>query len=177
MPVSEIMHARGVDYAGSLAPEIQFDQTFSAAVVAGSGDIEGSKRLIEFLSSARTSEAIRKAEWSRSRPQGRSKPRPNMAHVGSRANEQFRTAGAAGHVGPDLVNAARQIQQRRIVKFGWRKESICCSPALITGCDARIASFGAGYLPDYVLKLALRKFAIGDAIEQHVRQLSTPQDA
>jgi molybdate transport system substrate-binding protein len=59
MPVSEILHAPGVDYAGSLAPEIQFVQTFSAAVVAGSGDIEDSKRLIEFLTSARASEAIR----------------------------------------------------------------------------------------------------------------------
>jgi molybdate transport system substrate-binding protein len=59
MPVSEIVHAAGVDFAGSLAPEIQFVQTFSAAVVAGSGDTEGSKRLIEFLASARASEAIR----------------------------------------------------------------------------------------------------------------------
>ena len=61
MPVSEIVHAPGVDFAGSLAPEIQFVQTFSAAVVAGSGEIEASKRLIEFLSSARASEAIRKS--------------------------------------------------------------------------------------------------------------------
>src|SRR5436190_10834172 len=60
MPVSEIVHAAGVDLAGSIAPEIQFVQTFSAAVVAGSGEIEGSKRLIEFLASARASEAIRK---------------------------------------------------------------------------------------------------------------------
>ena len=59
MPVSEIVHAPGVDLAGKIAPEIQFVQTFSAAVVAGSGDIEGSKRLIEFLASARASEAIR----------------------------------------------------------------------------------------------------------------------
>ena len=59
MPVSEIVHAPGVDYAGSLAPEIQFVQTFSAAVVAGSGDIENSKRLIEFLASTRASEVIR----------------------------------------------------------------------------------------------------------------------
>src|SRR6516162_5641184 len=44
MPVSEIVHARGVDYAGSLAPEVQFVQTFSAAVVVGSGDMEVSKR-------------------------------------------------------------------------------------------------------------------------------------
>src|SRR4029434_6040210 len=58
MPVSEIVHAPGVAFAGSIAPEIQFVQTFSAAVVAGSGNIEGSKRLIEFLASARASEAI-----------------------------------------------------------------------------------------------------------------------
>ena len=59
LPVSEIMHARDVELAGSVAPEIQFVQTFSAAVVAGSGDIEGSKRLIGFLASARASEEIR----------------------------------------------------------------------------------------------------------------------
>jgi len=59
MPVSEILHTPGVDFAGSLAPEIQFVQTFSAAVVAGSGEIEASKRLIEFL--ARASEAIKKS--------------------------------------------------------------------------------------------------------------------
>jgi molybdate transport system substrate-binding protein len=52
------VHAPGVAFAGSIAPEIQFVQTFSAAVVAGSGNIEGSKRLIEFLASARASEAI-----------------------------------------------------------------------------------------------------------------------
>jgi molybdate transport system substrate-binding protein len=61
MPVSEIVHAPGVDFAGSLAPEIQFVQTFSAAAVAGSADIESSKRLIEFLASPRASEAIRKS--------------------------------------------------------------------------------------------------------------------
>jgi molybdate transport system substrate-binding protein len=48
-----------VSKAGSIALEIQFVQTFSAAVVAGSGHIEGSKRLIEFLASARASETIR----------------------------------------------------------------------------------------------------------------------
>jgi hypothetical protein len=37
----------------------QFVQTFSAAVVAGSAEIEDSKRLIEFLASSRASEAIR----------------------------------------------------------------------------------------------------------------------
>src|SRR6516165_6715505 len=61
MPVSEIVHAAGVDSAGSIAPEIQFVQTFSAAVVAGSGEIEASRRPIEFLASARAFEAIRKS--------------------------------------------------------------------------------------------------------------------
>jgi molybdate transport system substrate-binding protein len=61
MPVSEIFHAAGIDFAGSLAPEIQFLQVFSAAVVAGSREIERSKGLIEFLASARASEAIRKS--------------------------------------------------------------------------------------------------------------------
>jgi molybdate transport system substrate-binding protein len=61
MPVSEILHATGVDFAGSLPPEIQFVQVFSAAVVAGSEEIEDSKRLIEFLASACASETIRKS--------------------------------------------------------------------------------------------------------------------
>jgi molybdate transport system substrate-binding protein len=59
VPDSEIMVAPGVDFAGSLALDIQFMQVFSAAVVAGSGQIEGSKRLIELLASARAAEAIR----------------------------------------------------------------------------------------------------------------------
>jgi len=59
MPVSEILHAPGVDLAGSLTPEIQFVQVFSAAVATGSGEIEGSRRLIGFLHSATAAEAIR----------------------------------------------------------------------------------------------------------------------
>jgi molybdate transport system substrate-binding protein len=58
MPVSEIVHAPGVDCAGSIAPEIQFVQVFSAAVVAGSGARKGAQRLIAFLASARAREAI-----------------------------------------------------------------------------------------------------------------------
>jgi molybdate transport system substrate-binding protein len=59
MPVSEIFHAPGVDFAGSIAAEIQFVQTFSAAVVTGSKQMEGSRRLIEFLASGDAAEAIR----------------------------------------------------------------------------------------------------------------------
>jgi molybdate transport system substrate-binding protein len=61
MPVSEILHATGVDFAGSLPPEIQFVQVFSAAVVSGAQEIANAKRLIEFFSSARATEAIRKS--------------------------------------------------------------------------------------------------------------------
>jgi molybdate transport system substrate-binding protein len=59
MPVSEILRAAGVDFAGNIPPEIQFVQVFSAAVVVDSNEIEGSKRLIEFLASGRASETIR----------------------------------------------------------------------------------------------------------------------
>lgn len=58
-PVSEIVVAPGVDFAGTLAPEIQFVQIFSAAIVAGSAAMEPSRRLIEFLSSPRAAEAIK----------------------------------------------------------------------------------------------------------------------
>lgn len=56
MPVSEIMHATGVDFAGRIAPEIQFVQVFAAAMVAGAK--QEAKRLIEFLASPRACEAI-----------------------------------------------------------------------------------------------------------------------
>lgn len=61
MPVSEIVHAAGVVCAGVLALEIQFVQTFSAAVVPGSREVDGSKQLIAFLASARASDAIRES--------------------------------------------------------------------------------------------------------------------
>jgi molybdate transport system substrate-binding protein len=58
MPVSEIVHASGVDFAGALPADIQLVQTFSAAVVANSNEIEAARRLIEFLASPRAAEAI-----------------------------------------------------------------------------------------------------------------------
>ena len=61
MPVSEIMHATGVDFAGRIASEIQFVQTFSAAIVAGSRQIEPARQLIAFLTSPRACEAITKS--------------------------------------------------------------------------------------------------------------------
>jgi len=61
LPVSEIVHAAGVELAGRIAPEIQFVQTFSAAIVAGSGEMDAARRLIGFLASAGAAEAIRKS--------------------------------------------------------------------------------------------------------------------
>jgi molybdate transport system substrate-binding protein len=61
LPISEILTAKGVDYAGSLAPEIQFLQVFSAAIVAGSGEAANAKRLIAFLTSPGAAEAIKKS--------------------------------------------------------------------------------------------------------------------
>jgi len=58
MPVSEIMHAQGVDYAGKIPEEIQLNQIFAAAVVAGSKEYEAAKRLIAFLASDKASAAI-----------------------------------------------------------------------------------------------------------------------
>jgi molybdate transport system substrate-binding protein len=59
MPVSEIVHAPGVELAGILAEEIQLNQVFAAAVVMGSKEIEAARRLIAFLASERASAPIR----------------------------------------------------------------------------------------------------------------------
>ena len=59
MPDSEILVAPGVAFAGSLASEIQLMQVFSAAAVAGTKQIEGARKLIAYLASARACDAIR----------------------------------------------------------------------------------------------------------------------
>lgn len=61
MPVSEIMVAPGVTYAGAIADEIQFVQTFSAAVVASSQAADAAKRLIACLRSPHAAVAIRQS--------------------------------------------------------------------------------------------------------------------
>ena len=59
MPVSEIVHAPGVQLAGVIAEEIQLNQVFAAAVVAGSKEAEAGKHLIAFLASKDAAAAIR----------------------------------------------------------------------------------------------------------------------
>ncbi len=60
LPVSEIVHAHGIELAGVIAEEIQLHQIFSAAIVAGSKQIEAAKRLIAFLNSAPAAQTIRR---------------------------------------------------------------------------------------------------------------------
>jgi len=60
LPVSEILHSPGVELAGTIHPDIQLIQVFSAAIVAGSKQSDGARRLIEFLASERASAVIRK---------------------------------------------------------------------------------------------------------------------
>ncbi len=59
MPVSEILRASGVEFAGTIPAEIQLVQVFSAAVAAGSKETDAGRRLIEFLASEGASQAIR----------------------------------------------------------------------------------------------------------------------
>ena len=60
LPVSEIVHAKGVDLAGVIAEEIQLHQIFAAAVVSGSKEAEAAKQLIAYLSSARAAATIQR---------------------------------------------------------------------------------------------------------------------
>jgi molybdate transport system substrate-binding protein len=69
LPVSEIVHAKGVDLAGVIAEEIQLHQIFAAAVVAGSNELEAAKQLIAFLTSTPAAATIKRGGME---PLGRS---------------------------------------------------------------------------------------------------------
>ena len=60
-PVSEIIGSAGVDFAGTLPEEVQLNQIFSAALVAGSSEIDAAKRLVAYLGSKEAAAAITKA--------------------------------------------------------------------------------------------------------------------
>jgi molybdate transport system substrate-binding protein len=60
MPVSEIVNAPGVELAGVIAEEIQLNQIFAVAIVAGSKELGMAKRLIAFLSAEASFVAIRR---------------------------------------------------------------------------------------------------------------------
>lgn len=61
MPVSEILSAAGVDFAGTIPAEIQLVQVFAAAMVAGSKEPDAARGLIEFLASEWASAVIQKS--------------------------------------------------------------------------------------------------------------------
>ena len=60
LPVSEILHAAGVEVAGNIHDDIQLIQVFSAAVVESSREAAAGKRLIEFLASDQAGAVMRK---------------------------------------------------------------------------------------------------------------------
>jgi molybdate transport system substrate-binding protein len=58
-PVSELLPVKGVEFVGKIPAEGQYAAVFAAAVVAGSKEVESSKRLIAFLASERAAIALR----------------------------------------------------------------------------------------------------------------------
>ncbi len=58
-PISELLHAPGLDFVGPIPAELQLIQTFAAAIVAGSKEVEASRKLIAFLASGRAAAAIK----------------------------------------------------------------------------------------------------------------------
>lgn len=60
-PVSELLHAQGVDFVGTIPKEIKYVSVFSTAIVAGSTEREASERLIAFLSSESAVMAIKQS--------------------------------------------------------------------------------------------------------------------
>lgn len=59
--VSELLPLKGVDFVGQIPPDVQYVTVYAAAIVAGSKQIDSSKRLIVFLSSPAAVSAIRKS--------------------------------------------------------------------------------------------------------------------
>lgn len=57
-PISELLSVPGLDYLGPLPDELQLIQTFCAAIVAGSKELEAARALIAFLASERAAAAI-----------------------------------------------------------------------------------------------------------------------
>lgn len=62
---TDLLPIAGIDFVGTIPAEVQYITVYGAAVVAGSKEIEASKRLIAFLASEGASSAIEKSGWSR----------------------------------------------------------------------------------------------------------------
>ncbi len=65
LPISEIVHAPGLDYVGPLPDEIQFISVFAAAIVSGSSHQDASRRLLAFLASEAADAAVLAAGMER----------------------------------------------------------------------------------------------------------------
>jgi len=65
LPVSEILHYPGVDFAGTIPAELQFVQVFAAAVIKGAKDPEAAQRLIAFLASDKATPSVEKTGMKR----------------------------------------------------------------------------------------------------------------
>jgi len=58
-PVSELLHASGADFVGTLPSQIQYISVFSAAMISGSNETAAAKRLLAFLTSDEAKAAIK----------------------------------------------------------------------------------------------------------------------
>jgi molybdate transport system substrate-binding protein len=58
-PVSELLHVEGTEFVGTIPGDIQYISVFSCAAVQGGKQLEASRRLIMFLRSERSMEAMR----------------------------------------------------------------------------------------------------------------------
>jgi molybdate transport system substrate-binding protein len=59
-PVSELVNVPGIDFVGPVPEEVQYLSIFSAAIVAGSQQVDAGQRLIHFLGSEAADAAIRR---------------------------------------------------------------------------------------------------------------------
>jgi len=57
--VTELMHAKGIDYLGPLPPEVQSYTVWSAARHPAGGDAEAATRFLQALASPSSAAAIR----------------------------------------------------------------------------------------------------------------------
>jgi molybdate transport system substrate-binding protein len=60
-PVSELVNVPGIDFVGPVPEEVQYLSMFSAAIVAGSKQVDSGQRLIHFLGSETAEAAIRRS--------------------------------------------------------------------------------------------------------------------
>jgi molybdate transport system substrate-binding protein len=68
LPVSELLHAPGVDFVGKLPAEVQHVSVFSAAIVTGATESDASRKLMAFLTSVKAAPAIRNSGMEPARP-------------------------------------------------------------------------------------------------------------